>query len=151
MQNVFNLRAYGILINANREVLLSDEYYRGRKFSKFPGGGLEWGEGLIDCLLREFKEETSMLVKVKHHYYTTDFFQLSAFNEKEQLISVYYLVELVSGNYMESSKKKFDFEEREGAQSFRWIPLKELQKEDLTFPVDQLVAGMLKREACPER
>ena len=53
----FNLRVYGILINDQKQVLVSDEYIRGKHYTKFPGGGLEFGEGTRDCLAREFMEE----------------------------------------------------------------------------------------------
>ena len=53
----FNIRVYGILINDNKQVLVADEYIRGGMYTKFPGGGLEFGEGTRDCLKRELKEE----------------------------------------------------------------------------------------------
>ena len=43
---MFNLRVYGILINKQQQVLVSDEYIRGMYITKFPGGGLEFGEGI---------------------------------------------------------------------------------------------------------
>ncbi|HCU44150.1 MAG TPA: NUDIX hydrolase, partial [Sphingobacterium sp.] len=46
----FNVRVYGILINDNNEVLISDEKTENVSFTKFPGGGLEYGEGLLDAL-----------------------------------------------------------------------------------------------------
>ena len=76
----FTLRVYGILINENKQVLVSDEYIRGNYYTKFPGGGLEFGEGTRDCLKREFREEMDLDVEVGEHLYTTDYFQMSAFN-----------------------------------------------------------------------
>ena len=86
----FNIRVYGILINENRQVLVSDEFIRGNYYTKFPGGGLEFGEGTRDCLKREFKEEMDLEVEVGDHIYTTDYFQMSAFNPDHQIISIYY-------------------------------------------------------------
>ena len=77
---MFNVRVYGILINEAKQVLVSDEYIRGAYITKFPGGGLEFGEGTRDCLQREFMEEMNLKVAVGNHLYTTDHFQLSAFN-----------------------------------------------------------------------
>ena len=51
--NLFNIRVYGILINDKKQVLVSDEFIRGSYYTKFPGGGLEYGEGLIEALKRE--------------------------------------------------------------------------------------------------
>ena len=75
----FNIRVYGILINDHKKVLVSDEYIRGNYYTKFPGGGLEFGEGTRDCLVREFKEEMDLAVEVGEHLYTTDFFPAFGF------------------------------------------------------------------------
>src|SRR5437762_14381427 len=89
---MFNIRVYGILINEKKQVLVIDEYIRGKYYTKFPGGGLELGEGTRDCLKREFQEEMDLEVEVGDHLYTTDFFQESAFKPGHQIISIYYLV-----------------------------------------------------------
>ncbi len=61
---MFNIGVYGILINENRQVLVSDELIRGNYYSKFCGGGLEKGEGTIDCFIREFKEEMNLAMEL---------------------------------------------------------------------------------------
>jgi 8-oxo-dGTP diphosphatase len=140
----FNIRVYGIWINEAKEVLVTDEYRMGYEMTKFPGGGLEFGEGLIDCIKRECMEEFGQEFEVTGHFYTTDFFQQSAFNKKDQLISIYYFIKPAEEHRFAISPSKFDFAERiDGAQSFRWIPLRELTVNDLTFPVDKKVAEML--------
>ena len=53
----FNVRVYGIMFNGQKQVLVSDEYIRGGYYTKFPGGGLEFGEGTLDCIKREWQEE----------------------------------------------------------------------------------------------
>jgi 8-oxo-dGTP diphosphatase len=72
----FVIRIYGIVLNESNEILLTDEYQLGMKMTKFPGGGLHFGEGTIDCLRREFREECNgQEIKNIRHFYTTDFFQ----------------------------------------------------------------------------
>src|SRR4051812_1097228 len=83
-ENIFNVRVYGILINEQGQVLVTDEIHYGQRMTKFPGGGLQFGEGIVDCLKRECVEELGLEVNVQEHFYTTDFFQLSAFNPKHQ-------------------------------------------------------------------
>lgn len=139
----FNVRVYGLLINDANEVLISDEQEYGMRFTKFPGGGLEYGEGLIEGLKREFVEECNTEVEVISHFYTTDFFVKSAFNDS-QIISVYYLVKAVSDLRFITKTTVFDFDgEGDILQSFRWIKLSELKVDDFTFPTDQYVADLL--------
>src|SRR6187549_2024722 len=106
----FNVRVYGLLINDDNEVLISDEQEYGIRFSKFPGGGLEYGEGLIEELKREFVEECNTEIDVLEHFYTTDFFCKSAFNDS-QVISVYYLVKPKNELILRFKEKIFDFDE----------------------------------------
>src|SRR6201989_517209 len=107
--NRFTIRVYGILIDEQKRVLVSDEFIRGDYFTKFPGGGLEIGEGTRDCLKREFKEETGLDVKVGDHIYTTDYFQPSAFNAGDQIISIYYFVQAEGLKSLQVKTKVFDF------------------------------------------
>ena len=149
---MFSLRVYGILINKDNELLLSDEYIRGGKYTKFPGGGLEFGEGTRDCLAREFIEEMNLRVEVGEHIYTTDFFQLSAFRPDQQIISIYYyanaLEEITAP--LRTTPFQFDeaqlriYEERKEIETFRFIPMNELSEDDVTLPIDKVVVGMLK-------
>ena len=139
----FNVRVYGILIHEGK-ILLSDEYFQKTFITKFLGGGLQFGEGTMDCLRREFKEELNLEIEIEKHFYTTDFFQPSAFDSSKQIISIYYLVKAVSELNIKTSDKKFDFPElKNGIQSFRWIELKKLTAGEMTFPIDKKVAGMI--------
>ncbi|HLU87820.1 MAG TPA: NUDIX domain-containing protein [Taishania sp.] len=137
----FNIRIYGILLNDNQEILISDECRNGYPFTKFPGGGLEWGEGIKDCLKREFYEELGIDVTVGELLYCTDFFIQSAFKNTDQLISIYYWV-----HYSDSNKLQFESYTvplTSDSEKFRWIPLYSLTEEMFTFPIDKLVARQL--------
>src|SRR6187402_3438479 len=108
---ILSVRVYGILINEDKQVLVSDEYIRGAYYTKFPGGGLEFGEGTRDCLKREFMEEMNLEVAIGDHIYTTDFFQLSAFNPGDQIISIYYYATALQRISCPLREKPFDFDE----------------------------------------
>ena len=143
MNYPFNLRVYGLLIDEQNRVLISDEEEYGFQFSKFPGGGLEYGEGLIDALAREFSEECALPIEVLSHFYTTDFFIKSVFNES-QVISVYYLVKALEPLTIPLKESPFDFhDEGPVKQAFRLKALSELQPHELTFETDQRVAELL--------
>jgi 8-oxo-dGTP diphosphatase len=138
----FNVRVYGILID-NGAVLVSDEYIKKNCITKFPGGGLEFGEGTRDCVIREFKEELGIDVETTDHFYTTDFYVSSAFDTNSQVISIYYLVKALSDPKITTSNKAHDYEKKEGSQSFRWISLKKMKENDFTLIIDIKVAEML--------
>ena len=145
-KTIFNVRVYGLLINLNDEILLSDEQEFGIQFTKFPGGGLEYGEGLIDGLKREFIEECSLEIEVIKHFYTTDFFVESIFGGG-QLISVYYLVKPMNELAFKLTDKPFDFKtQSEPMQSFRFAAIAELSVDEITFPVDKHVINLLKQK-----
>ncbi|HEY4154412.1 MAG TPA: NUDIX domain-containing protein [Puia sp.] len=153
MAQLFNVRVYGILTGKNMELLVSDELIRGSYITKFPGGGLEFGEGTRDCLKREFLEEMDLKVKVTDHLYTTDFFQMSAFNPEHQIISVYYRVEALEEIRAPLRTAIFDFDEVQMAtyrrtgetETFRFIKREDFNPERLTLPIDKVVAEMLTR------
>ncbi len=136
----FNVRVYGIHINNRNELLVADETYRERYFTKFPGGGLEWGEGTLDCLKREFEEEFQLSIQVKDLLYTTDFFQVSTFQENDQVIAIYYLI-AINLDDVESVIAQNKSEEK-----LRWIPINKLSTNDLTFPIDKHVVELLKKK-----
>lgn len=141
----FNVRVYGLLINEQQEVLLTDEEVKGYRFTKFPGGGVEFGEGLTEALKREFIEECNTEVEVIDHFYTTDFFVKSAFNDS-QIISVYYMVKSLGKLNFNTKVNLFDFDgEGDNLQSFRWKKLSDLKAEEVTFPIDQYVVELLKQ------
>ena len=149
---LFNVRVYGILMDNNKRVLVSDEFIRGNYFTKLPGGGLEFGEGTRDCLQREFKEETNLDVEIGEHIYTTDFFQISAFNNVDQILSIYYFATTKESIVLETKTKIFDFEPHQVAdvtgtcELFRWIEWNDLSEESVSLPIDKVVIKMLKEK-----
>jgi len=145
----FIIRIYGIIINSKNEVLVSDEFQLGMKMTKFPGGGLEFGEGTINGLRREFREECNgQEIENIIHLYTTDFYQKALFYENHQLISIYYLVDFKGPIQFKISKNPFDFKElKNGNQSFRWVNINNICSDDFTFPIDKIVAEKIKKVA----
>lgn len=149
---MFNIRVYGILIGENNQVLVSDEYIRGSYYTKFPGGGLEFGEGTRDCLKREFMEEMNLNVQVGEHIYTTDYFQMSAFNPEHQIISIYYFAQALEPITAPLRQKPFEFDEQQLAvykekgetETFRFINWDDFSPASVTLPIDKIVARMLK-------
>jgi 8-oxo-dGTP diphosphatase len=149
---MFTIRVYGILLNQHKQVLVSDEHIRGSYYTKFPGGGLELGEGTRDCLKREFMEEMNLRVEVGAHIYTTDFYQMSAFNPVDQIIAIYYFARALEPITAPLRIIPFDFDEREKkiyaatneTETFRFIDWNDFTAAVVTLPIDKIVADMVK-------
>ncbi len=149
---MISIRVYGILINEQKQILVSDELIRGMKITKFCGGGLEEGEGTRDCLAREFMEEMNLEIEVGEHIYTTDFFQPSAFRKGDQIMSIYYAVKALQPITAALRSKPFDFDEREmkiyeeqkEIETFRFIDLNDFDETCMTLPIDKIVAKLIK-------
>lgn len=145
----FNIRVYGIWIDKSKGVLVSDELIRGKEYVKFPGGGLEFGEGTRDCLKREFMEEMNLPIRVDEHIYTTDFFQQSAFRAEDQIISIYYYVTPLTEPDLSQVHTDTPAEYETGKphadqESFRFIAFSEFSEHHLSLPIDKIVARMIR-------
>jgi len=133
MERRFNVRVYGIWID-NGRLLVNEEQIKDRAVIKFPGGGLDWGESTLDCLKREWQEELGLDVEIKQHFYTTDFFQASAY-DNSQVISIYYLI---------SGKVPENFTNQMHNERTYWMELKDVSPDTFTLPIDKKVGGLLK-------
>lgn len=149
---MFNIRIYGILTDDQNRILVADEFIRGGYYTKFPGGGLEFGEGTRDCLKREFMEEMNLKVEVGEHLYTTDFFQMSAFNPEHQIISIYYHVKALESITAPIREAPFEFDANQLAiyaqtgeiETFRFIEWDDFSAASVTLPIDKVVADLIK-------
>ncbi len=128
----FNIRVYGICIQ-NGKLLINEEHFRDRIVYKLPGGGLDWGEGTRDCLKREWKEELGLDIEVLEHFYTTDFFQESAF-DSSQVISIYYLVNATIPEVIINQVPN---------ERTYWMELADVSADTFTLTIDKVIGGML--------
>ncbi len=139
--NRFNLRVYAILSNHNGEVLITHERYAERQFYKFPGGGLEFGEGALDCVQRELKEELGIEIETLEHFFTTDEFVPSAFRKEDQIVSIYYKAQILENEVIaqvDSNPGSAEILER------IWVKPSDLESY-LSFPMDLKVLVLLNR------
>jgi len=151
---MISVRVYGILINERQQVLVSDEFIRGNYYTKFPGGGLEIGEGTRDCLKREFLEEMNLKVEVGRHIYTTDIYQQSAFNNAHQILSIYYAATALEEITVPLRTNPFDFdeaqlkiyEEKKQIETFRFIDWDSFSADAVTLPLDKIAANIIKQQ-----
>lgn len=144
MAHRFNLRVYALIIDQSNRILVSDECRFGHFFTKFPGGGIEKNEGIIDALRRELQEELEAEMLDSSFFYVNDFHQVSAFDTEHSLVVFYYKVRVQSIEKLGISSYSIPFTVETEKQ--RWISLSDLQVNDLTFPIDQVVLEKLKAE-----
>ncbi|MFN5147467.1 MAG: NUDIX domain-containing protein [Flavobacteriia bacterium] len=137
----FNIRIYGLLINERDQILVSDECQNGYAFTKFPGGGLELGEGFVHALIREFREELGIDIEVRELFYFNEYYQPSVFKPEDQVHSFYYHVKYADWSNIVADQHEVPLTEE--GEKHRWIHLKELNIEDFTFPIDKIVVKRL--------
>lgn len=134
MVDKINIRVYAIYLNENNEIMALDEGYAGEKLIKLPGGGLEFGEGTLDCLHREFAEELNLKINVVDHFYTQEDFLVSRFRENEQLLTIYYRIDITNLHELEILDSSIE--------NVKWISLHE--EDPLQLPIDKIVFQKLK-------
>jgi 8-oxo-dGTP pyrophosphatase MutT (NUDIX family) len=141
----FNLRVYGVCIQ-DAHLLITDEVRWGHPMTKLPGGGLEYGEGIEDCLKREWMEELEAEIEVGKVFFANPFFLRSSFNPADQVVCFYYEVKLLSEPKGHFTDIPMDFPVgQEGdLQAFRWLPIDHVNEQVFTFPSDKAVAKELK-------
>lgn len=132
----FNIRVYACVVK-DKKVLVLHEEYAGEFLVKFPGGGLEYGESVPECLHRELLEELNVKIKNITHFYTQEDFLLSKFRPNEQLLTLYYLAEIVD-------EKEFLIIDP-CIEKTEWLSL-ETQKEPLKLPIDKIVFKKLQKK-----
>ena len=135
MIDKINVRVYATVLK-DKKILSLHEEYVGEYLLKFVGGGLEFGESIIECLHREFEEELNLKIKNLEHFYTQEDFLVSKFRENEQLLTIYYLAEIVAEE---------DLIIRDSCiEKVEWISL-ETDENPFPLPVDKIVFDLLKK------
>ena len=146
---MITVRVYGIYMNDKKQILVSDELIKGKLYTKFPGGGLEQGEGTRDCLMREFREEMSADIEVKEHLYTTDFYLESAFAPGVQVMSIYYRINFLQTTIIELNNESPTMEiflqnNPLTVEKHRLIELENFDESVFQLPIDKIMVGVIK-------
>ncbi len=146
MKKRFVIRVYGMLLSPRNEILIAEEFHYNTFMRKFPGGGLEFGEGPLDCLRRELMEELQYEPEnfKPVHLHTTDFFAPSAFNGDIQVVGIYYLLPDTPLQLCERFREDYLLPEENGTERFRWADIDKLSSEEITFPTDRKALELLK-------
>ena len=136
MIDKINVRVYATIVK-DKKVLVLHEEYVGEQLMKFPGGGLEFGESVLECVQRELDEELNIKVKNIEHLYTQEDFLVSKFKNSEQLLTIYYLAEMVDENELLIMDPCID--------KIEWVSL-ETEENPFPLPIDKIVFDVLKKK-----
>lgn len=129
------VRVYGFLENAQGQVLVSAERFRGKPLVKYPGGGVEWGEGIREALVREFQEELHLDIEVGELVFFNEFPVISAFDPKVQVFSFFYCVSAV-GPLSFATHSTVAVPDEDGERAV-WVSKAELANVPFTYPIEQ--------------
>lgn len=135
MKNKQNVRVgVGVIVKKNGKVLLGKRKdAHGEGDWSFPGGHLEFGEEIEDCVRREVLEETSLKVKnIKFFFLTNDIFP----KEGKHYITIFMVCDYQSGELkiMEPQKcEKWGWFPFNNLPSPLFIPIKNLLKQNMKF------------------
>ena len=143
----YNLRVYGICLHDDG-LLVAEEKHHDTAMRKFPGGGLEFGEGLKECLKREWMEELEVEIEVPGDiFYVNDFLIRSRFNPAEQVVALFYKVHMIGVPKVPIIEQPTDFDVvTDGYMAFRNVPHDQIHPELFTFPADQAAVRKLLAE-----
>lgn len=139
----FNIKVFGLLIKDNN-VLVSDELTGSGAITTFPGDELEFGESIEDCLIRSYEDALDIDVKIDKLFYVNDFYQASPVDAREQLVSIYFIIEQTDNKSIHTIKKTFAFPPQI-KQCFRWMDIEKIRQMDIASNVDQEVVKALQQ------
>ena len=134
----FNVRVYAFLEHEGK-ILVIHEPFQGKLIYKFPGGGLVFGEGTRDCLIREFKEELNLEVEITEHLYTQDFFMANAFDSSEQIILIYYIARTTAESLEKLEVLDDDIE------ALIWAKVEDLNPDDFSLAADKVAIELYQK------
>ena len=135
MIDKFNVRVYGLLVKGQK-ILVSLEQIDELHMCKFPGGGLEFGEGLKDAMIREIKEELGIIpISLEQWHISEDFVQ-SKLRVNEQVLAVYYRLWTDEEIVLDTKTLPTAFGS-ENQMKLEWRNLDDTLIEDLSFETDK--------------
>ncbi len=141
---VFRPAVYLFIKNSKNELLLI--HNNGSKKWEIPGGGLEVGEDLVECAIREIKEETGfdIIVDSENLLYIKKDLSVGSKDNYEHGLLFYYIGKLKS-----EKRGKQRFAKGEKILEVKFFPFNELKYIDIAWwqrdILDRFVKSSLKR------
>lgn len=130
----FNSRVYVFILSDQGRIMGMKEHWHGVDLNKLPGGGQNLGEGMLECLDREIREEFSLWTPLEyHHLYTPTHCFSSRFRPEEQLILNYFH----TGEHTSERAWELNPAEGENLLGIEWLPLEPESAQWFTLETDR--------------
>jgi 8-oxo-dGTP diphosphatase len=110
----YRIRVAGLLAHAGRVLLVK---HTSHAFWLLPGGRLDEGESLVDCVIREFREETGLRIRCQGPIFLGDFI-----SGKKHVVDVIFRVALPDS---QESLPRIRVGDDAGLADARWFPVQE--------------------------
>ncbi|HEY40342.1 MAG TPA: NUDIX hydrolase [Dehalococcoidia bacterium] len=130
------VRPTGILIEENKILLVKQDVTEKRHWA-LPGGKLEPGESIEQCLVREIKEETGLDISVRELLYICD-----RINEDNHVVHITFLINRVGEKALSPNWKHKDLHASSSSKPIReisMVPIEELTAYGFSLKFYQLV------------
>lgn len=101
--------AFGVLWNEAHDAILLEKRWDSDKGWGFPGGYLEYGDSPMQAVIREFKEETGLDVKVERMLsLTTHLTEKNSWGDAQETIGVGFEVSKIGGELQKDGTETLD-------------------------------------------
>lgn len=131
-KDYIGIGCWGIVTNSQHQILLIKKKIN--DYWERPGGNVEIGETLEECIVREVKEEVGIITKVVDFImFDQVFFGL----DKKHWISFCYHLEYISGKVKNQEPEKYD--------KVKWFSLSNLPKNLSPYTVNAIEKYLSKK------
>ncbi|MFP4497553.1 MAG: NUDIX domain-containing protein [Vulcanimicrobiota bacterium] len=126
-----------VILPRDKEILLVRHVKKGRQYWLVPGGGLDPGETIEECAIREIKEETNMDIKLLKLLFVSE----SVSTEYERhLINLFFLGRILNPD------EKIKVNEDNRVREVKFIPVSELNDMEIHPPVASFLSRAFKED-----
>lgn len=119
--NQLRMRVNGILIENEKILMIKHRMGNGRILWSVPGGGMQFGQDAKSNLIREFEEETGLIVTVENYLFVHEYL-----NPPLHALEHFFLVKWMDGDLKLGTDPELEVE-NQIIEETRWMSLKNIQ------------------------
>lgn len=93
MENNIRIRISVVLVKEDKILLIKQRKYD-KEYWLVPGGGIDYGEKIKDCAMREIKEETNLDIELKHFLFPYESINT---DKDKHVLNLFFFAKILSG------------------------------------------------------